>query len=192
MIDELIVDVIRGVVDSMNKDESLMCYLQKVSKGDIKELNYQHGHYQEIANTLLEYKDSYDFYEKTYPIIALFEDVRYSIVNGIYEAQISLVIGYKSESTLRSKDRYNEVINPILLPIYETFKRKLYTSGKFMNYEFDHDMIVRPYYGVENPQGDGTKRNTANIFNDILDCIEIRNLRLKLYPNNCKVFTNCN
>lgn len=191
MIDKLVVDIVREVVNTLNSDCELMGYLNRVTNGDIKTINYQHGHYKEIANTLQEFNASPLLYDKSYPLIALFEDIRYTQTNGIYQVNLNLAICYKSEATLRSEDRYKEVINPVLLPLYEAFIKAMQDSGKFMGYEFDLEMITRPYYGDSLDKSGATKYNTANIFSAILDCIEIRNMKGKLYPNDCKNFYKC-
>lgn len=189
MVGQLVVDVFRDIVKRMNSNKDLMCYLSDVTDGDIKELNYQHGHYQEITNTLIEYNESKDHYDKKYPLIALIEDVRYSYRDKMIDLpNLGIVICYKSEATFRSKDRYKEIINPILMPIYESLMMAIVDSGMVSNYTINHEMFVRPYYGASEDTANGTRKNRANIFNDILDCIEIRNMQLRLYEDVCKSY----
>lgn len=189
MIQQLVVDIFREVVGQMNCNKGLMNYLYKQTNGDIRTINYQHGHYAEIAKTLIEMNDSIEHYQAKYPLIALIEDNRYTERNGIIEVNPTVLICYKSVDTFRSKDRHKDVINPILMPIYEELKKTLLNSGKIANYRINHEMYTRPYYG-QGEQGDGgIKRNDANVFSDILDSIELRNLNLKLYEDTCKVYS---
>lgn len=189
MIQQLVVDIFRDVVEQMKCNKGLMLYLSKQTNGDINTINYEHGHYAEIAKTLIEMNDSIEHYNKKYPLIALIEDNRYIERNRLIEVNPTVLICYKSVDTFRSKDRHRDVINPILMPIYEELKKGLINSGKIANYTINHEMYTRPYYG-QGVQGDGgIQRNDANIFSDILDSIELRNMNLKLYEDSCKVYS---
>lgn len=180
---DLVVDIFREIVSKVSKN--ITCKLQEVNK-NIKGVFYEHGHYVEILNTLSNAENSPTRFDKKYPLIALIEDIRYrTSPNGFKEANFDLIICYNTIDMAVSQDRYKEVINPILIPIYDELIRQIGLSGKFANYTFPHDMITRPYYGVEQQKGNGTNANRGNIFTDMLDAIEIRNMRLNLYNNNC-------
>lgn len=180
---DLVVDIFKDIVDKVSKN--VICKLQKADK-DIKGVFYQHGHYVEIWNTLNTMENNKDDYRKKYPLIALIEDVRYRTnTDGFREANFDIIICYNTLNEGISKDRYKEIINPILMPIYDELIKQIGLSGKFANYTFPHDMITRPYFGVEQQKGSGTLANRGNIFSDILDAIEIRNMRLNLHNNNC-------
>lgn len=142
-------------------------------------LHYEHGHYDEIETTLAQFEASRQHYNKKYPLIALFEDVLQRVVNGITEVRFTLVICYNSDREYKSKDRYREVINPILMPIYEELLNQILESGLYYGYQVKHDMIVRPFAG-----GAGERGTKGALFSDILDAIEMRDIVLKLYPVN--------
>lgn len=151
----------------------------------IKKLNYQHGHYTEIHQTLRELTNTPNIFNEVYPLIALLEDIRYrTLNNGAKEAQFTIVICYTSTAERKSKDRYKAVIEPILMPIYKELINQTKISGLFLNYEIPHDMITRPYLGNPSIQNGGTKKNNANLFSDILDAIELQNIRVNIF-NNC-------
>lgn len=145
----------------------------------IQNIHYEHGHYDEIQSTLEQFEKSREHYALKYPLVALFEDVPYRSVDGVLEARFTIIICYDSDREYKSKDRYEEVINPILMPIYRELLRQIMDSGFYYGYKVDHEMIVRPYAGAQTPKG-----NNGALFSDILDAIEMRNIRLRLYPDN--------
>ncbi len=169
-----VVEQFREIV-AKTQDEVLE--IIKAEDPEIKVLHYEHGHYDEIQATLEQFEKSAEHYNKKYPLIALFEDVAYRVVDGVREARFTLIICFNSNREFKSKDRYEEVINPILMPIYNELIRQILDSGFYYGYKVDHEMIVRPYAGAESDKG-----NKGALFSDILDAIEMRNIRLKLYP----------
>lgn len=148
---------------------------------DISTLHYEHGHYSEIDQTLRQFDDARNFYNKKYPLIALFEDIAETVKNGYNEANLTIIICYSTKADYKSADRYEHVINPILEPIYKELLNQIKLSGYFMEYNVRHTKIVRPYWGAEGKYG-----NRENILSDFLDAIELRNIRLRVYPqSNC-------
>jgi|SRR5690606_9341475 len=170
-----IVEIFRGVVSKV--EANILAELQAKAP-EIVTIHYEHGHYSEIDSTLIDYEKAPSFYNKKYPLVALFEDVaERDLGMGYREATFTIVICYSSDAQKKSADRYESVINPILEPIYKELLRQIKLSGMFMSYNIEHEKIVRPYWGVEGKFG-----NRANIMSDILDAIELRNIRLKVYP----------
>lgn len=171
-----LVEMFKDIV-AMTEAEVLPA-LQAVNP-DISTLHYEHGHYSEIDSTLAKMEDAKTLYNKKYPLVAVFEDIAETVNSGYKEARITIVICYSTKTEYRSEDRYNAVINPILEPIYKELLRQIRLSGYFMEYNIRHTKIVRPYWGVEGKFG-----NRANILADPLDAIELRDTRLRIYPEN--------
>lgn len=144
---------------------------------DITTIHYEHGHYAEINQTLQEFNESRTYYTKKYPLVALIEDVQGRIVATSADTSytFNLIICFTTLSDSKSQKRYDEVINPILQVIYEALKRNIMASGYFYGYFMPHDPYIHPFYGSQD-------RKDVNVFNDFLDCIEMRNCKLKMYP----------
>lgn len=146
----------------------------------IKTIHYEHGHYIEINTTLNEREQLATLFNKKYPLVALFEDIREKVKYGISECSLTLVICFSTEAQYKSKDRYDNVINPILEPIYQELMKQIKMHPQLIGYDAPHTKIIRPYWGVEGKYG-----NRANIFSDFLDAIEISNLKVKYKKTNC-------
>lgn len=152
---------------------------------NITGIHFKHGHPLEIIDQLKELSLGVESKTKRYPLVALFrdfpEDKGQEI--GIYsEPRLNLIIATRTEPTYNSDERKENSFKPILYPIWEELEKQLLwdsrfnTSGIGLSYtQIDHYFWGRQgIYGVE-----------GNIFNDWIDCIEIRDLNLKVKQPNC-------
>lgn len=151
-------------------------------------VHFDHGHPIEIIETLKQ-KDSSGtnlVFDK-YPLVALFHDFPevYNQEPG-FQGQVTLhlIIARLTEPTYKADQRYDQNFKPVLYPIYAEFMKqivhsKYFTGAQSVN-QLSHTKIDRLYWGRE-----GLYKNEGNIFNDWIDCIEIRDLQLKLNLNNC-------
>lgn len=165
----------------VSKVEAKVLSQLKSIDNNIQQIHYEHGHYKEIESTLREYDRSRNFFNKKYPLIALFEDIRERVRDGILsEVNLSIVICFHTKADYKSADRYKTIFKPILEPIYNALMEEIANNHYFVGYGIPmHDKINRPYWGSD------ASNNDSNIFGDYLDAIEISNLRLKFLPNNC-------
>jgi len=177
-----IVEAFREIVEKV--EDNVLAKLQQYD-ANIQTVHYEHGHYAEIANTLINFDKSPDFYNKKYPLIALFEDIRETIKDDITTANLSLIICYSTKSEYKSADRYAEVIDPILEVIYDELIEQITTYPYFKGYDIPHSKIIRPYWGVEGKMG-----NRANIFGDFLDAIELNSLIIRYEKSFCNPTNN--
>lgn len=143
-------------------------------------VHYLYGHYPDIRERLLQFGKSEK--DKRYPLIVLFEDFR--VVNktvGIYgTAELKLMVLWESAKDITREQRELNYVQ-ILDPIYNEFFKQLRASGFFMQYgPFDHKRIDRPHWGDNAIYG-----NKGYLFDEPLDGIEISDLMLKTYFNNC-------
>lgn len=139
-------------------------------------INYQHGSYREIMSTLQNMNASPIHESMRYPLVALIEDA-FSESNGQDpEYRFTVVICHDTMQDAKSGDRYREVIEPILLPIYHSLVVHIMKSGYFYGYEVPHKRIIRPF---------ASKEGDAAVFSDVLDLIEMRDIRLKMYEEYC-------
>lgn len=138
---------------------------------------YLYGHRKEIANKLLA-KDKNKMYTyQRYPVIALRMDFSEDKSDGLIKLNLNIGILMFTDMNYDAEKRYTNVIKPVLYPLYEKFLEALDSTGLF-TWPGDlgvpqHTKIDRPYWGVEESEG-----NVRNIFNDPIDAIEILNLRI--------------
>lgn len=179
-----IVDDIEAVVNLMKTDAVLVAALTSGiaaldSKGYTSDMPfYMYGHRLEIANRLLEQDQDKVYKYKKYPLVALRMDIPEDNAEGTVEFKLNVALIMSTEQTWYAPERYEKVFKPILYPMYESFLKQLKKSGKFM-WEGDqqrpeHTKLDRPYWGTSASEG-----NTANLFNDPLDAIELIDLKLR-------------
>lgn len=174
----VLVDDIGKVVQAMRNGGSFDLYSDDTFVGDGSPY-YIFGHYQEIANRLLEKDADTDFKFKKYPLIVLRMDFTEDVNQGMWRSALNVIIVNLTNPGYNAEQRYASVFKPLLYPLYEKFLKALRDSGLFswdqkleMSYP-PHTKIDRPYWGTPGPQA-----NLANIFNDPLDAVEILNLKL--------------
>jgi hypothetical protein len=141
---------------------------------------YEYGHPKEISNILLDRDKNETYKYQKYPLIAFYTDVRVKhgdpFIYGQSERQFISIIG-QSDKDYSSKQRYANVIIPILIPLYNTLIKRIQRSLYFTETypELKHDEVRRPFWGSTSKYG-----NVKNIFNDPLDSIDMENVSLKL------------
>ena len=142
-------------------------------------INFQHGPGVEIVNTIKEYS-RYPLPKRNekFPLIALFQDFEErNIGANRVECSLKVVICTDTESKYVASERYDYTFKPILYPIYEAFIEEIKRSQNTeTGYEIEHTKIDRVFYGSEN--------NEANVFDDFVDAIELKNLVIT-FKNNC-------
>jgi hypothetical protein len=142
---------------------------------------YMYGHRLEIANRLLmKDKDKVYKYQK-YPLFALRLPINEAVsFDNVHDVSINIAVLEFTNKNYRAEQRYENVITPILMPLYLDFVDKLKDNGNIQLLGTpEHDKVDRLFYGIDELEG-----NVAYIFNDPLDGIELLNLNLKLI-NTC-------
>lgn len=150
-------------------------------------VHYLHGHPLEIIDTLRQRDQSRTLKFDKYPLVALFQDFP-EICNttpGIaFKVRLHLIIARATLATYKSGERYDYNFKPVLYPIYRQLMLQLAKHKMFLNYGgpdvIPHVKIDRVFWGAE-----GLYTDTKNIFDDMLDCIEIKNLELNVYSKFC-------
>lgn len=137
---------------------------------------YDYGHRLEIASRLMKQNNSQQKYNK-YPIIALRLDIGEDVNAGLISPTLNIVIATVTNQNYIAQQRYDNVIIPVLYPLYRKFINALRDTGIYFwpNISADppHKRIDRPYWGTTFMEG-----NDKNIFSDPIDAIEILNLKL--------------
>lgn len=175
-----IVDVFRGIVSAVS---GILTTTLQAADPLITGVHYEYGHHTDVRERLVTKSKSHP--ETKYPLVVLFEDHRIKHgeegLAGI--ADLKLIILFSSRKDVTREQREEKVFRPILYPIYFELLKQLKLSGKFQIYDvtkIQHDQINRPHWGDP-----GLYKNEGYLFNDVLDGIEIANLQLKTYLDNC-------
>lgn len=144
---------------------------------------YMFGHRREISNRLLQ-KDKDKIYKsQKYPLFALrlpiIENVTF---DNIHDVELNIAILAYTDKNYRAPERYENVIHPILMPLYFEFLEACKSSGEIMNTGTpEHQKVDQLFWGVSETEG-----NTAYIFNDPLDAVEMLDFNIKIIDKNCE------
>lgn len=177
-----IVEIFQEVV---NRVESNVLGSLQALDSKIEGVHYEHGHPLEIVETLKQKDKSQTYRFQKYPLIALFQD--FAEVKGPIgferEVNLHLIIAKGTKSEYKAKDRYEHNFKPFLYPVYESFLEEINREKRFQTYgsnRIEHTKWDRLFWGRN-----GLFGNQSNVFNDFLDVIEIKNLKLKINLETC-------
>lgn len=178
----IVVDIFRDIV--ANVSAKLLTQLQ-AHDPKIEAVNYLHGHPIEIIETLGQKDKSATLRFQKYPLVALFQDFSedHGTIGLDSTVSLNIIIARATKPAYKADERYTENFKPVLYPIYQELLQQIVYSKAFLKYgatTLPHTKIDRLYWGRE-----GLYKNDGNVFNDFLDCIEIKNLQLKLNLKNC-------
>lgn len=178
-----IVDKIGDMVSAVSN--KLLTQLQAIDS-NIQGVQYYYGHGKEIIETLAQKDQNRTYRYQKYPAICLIQDFPEQMGTGLGIAstvKLHLIIVCSTLPSYKAEDRYNNNFKPILYPIYYEFLNQIFKSGAVLVASVNqiiHTKIDRLYWGREGLYG-----NQGNVFNDHLDAIEIQDLQLKFYQQNC-------
>jgi hypothetical protein len=146
---------------------------------------FDYGHYIEVMTNLVRKDNSISQKEQKYPLIWLVMDFPEVIdartVGYCTLPKIDMLIVVPTTPDLTTSERIEKTFVPRLYPIYEELLKQIALSGLFLQQsvmELYHEKIDRPYWGMQDVQGNGQ----ANLFNDFIDAIQIRGMRLNVLP----------
>lgn len=150
---------------------------------DAAAINYMHGHPLEITWSLTKMTQNPTASAGKYPLIALFQDFEEVMDGDFLRLRLNLIIATLTEKTLLSSERYARSFIPTLYPIYDRFIYDLSRSGFFQESsvrDIKHTKIDRLFWGRNGLYG-----NEGNVFNDFIDCIELKDLKLSYKLKKC-------
>ena len=179
----IIVDVFRDIVGKVS--DAVLAELQ-VFDPKITSVRYEHGHPLEIIETLGQLGAAPSSKFNRYPIVALFQDFPEDVsdVPGIdREITVQMIIARGTTPTLKASARYDKNFRPVLYPVYFELLKQISKSPAFTvksETQIKHRKFDRLFWGR-----DGLYGNSKNVFNDWLDCIELKELKLKVNPKFC-------
>lgn len=178
----IIVDEFSEIVEKVSNE--LTATFKNIDS-NISGVHYLHGHPVEIARTLSEKSQTNEFKFKKYPLIALLQDFpeKKNTIGQESEVSLHIIIVKGTDPNWKADRRYNENFRPFLYPVYIELLDQIMKHKKFItksNESIDHTKIDRLFWGVSGEYG-----NTANIFMDHVDIIEIKDLKLKVRLDYC-------
>lgn len=151
-----------------------------------EDVHFLHGHMLEITNITKQLAKDADV-TKRYPLIALRHDIKQSKLpyKGV-EFDCTLFIITLSRPEYTAEERIETIYKPILYPLKEEFISQIARSGYFEQQSIEDveektTWYDRLFWGSSTVMG-----NTANIFGDWVDCIEIEFSGL-VALNNCNI-----
>jgi len=180
-LEKNITDIFAEIVVDMNTD--LLAGFQAYDP-KIQQISYQHGHLQEIIETLIQYDKTESKRYKKYPLVILIEDIKERHGQYFTELDLNIILVFHTKKDYKSQERYEKTFNPILLPMYENLMNALfYNKYLLVNdvSQIDHTKTNRLYWGREALAG-----NTANKTGDAIDAVEINIRNLKQVPAFCE------
>jgi len=141
---------------------------------------YDYGHYREIVKNLTIKEANTDKPHK-FPLVWLimdFEEKHGEALSVYASSSFNIIIAMDSTANRTMKQRRDEVYVPVLLPIYKALIDSILESQdiKTLGTDLKHTAIMRPYWGKQDNLGNGE----ANLFNDIVDVIQIKDLKLNI------------
>lgn len=161
--------------------------VDKVSTKLEMDVRYLFGPASEIEDTLLEITKAQGFTEeplKKYPLIVLFTDIpeTFGTADGYYGKVTipSIAIACITDNNLKAMQRLEQNFKPILIPIFEEFKRQLARNSSFIVGAPQNIKMKKWNRYFWGKQKFGTK------LNDFVDAIEIQNLELTLNNPKCQ------
>lgn len=149
-----------------------------------KSVYYKYGGFKEVFNELEQFANN-ELYTN-YPLIWLitdFEQKKGTAVDIYSEANVNILIFNKTLPEWTAEQRTNFSFKAQLHPIYEQLIDSIQNSHSI-------------YTGFKNPEHKQTDRYSwgrdriemtkdGNPFSDYIDAVEINNLTLKIYKQNC-------
>jgi hypothetical protein len=173
MNDVFIVDQIGEVVERVNQGLYLLGFQHLP-------VYYMYGHPMEISSRLQELSNSPNNQHQKFPLIILFTDITISKdVPGFYgSASLRMLIANMTDPNYISVERTENNFKPILHPIKNELINQISDyEGFTYRAELTYDETDMYYYG--------SQINNKNIFNDYIDAIELKNIKVNIKNKIC-------
>lgn len=148
---------------------------------------FDYGKLKEITRKLTQLDGGITTKDKKYPLVWLVMNYAESYGNndGFCELDdITIMICELTDPSSYTSARIAANFTPTLYPIYDAFMAELENSSYFDHgmLEFQHQKIDCPYWNEDMTKGD------YNQFNDFIDAIQIRKLKLIVNESTCSRF----
>lgn len=148
-----------------------------------KAIHYAWGHPLEIVETLQQMTKDPNQQALKYPLVGLFTDIAVQRnLDGFYgQAKFTIIVATLTKPEYKAAQRKAINFGPILQPIKTELIRQITRLPQFI---YPGDLyfteIEHYYWGKEGLYG-----NKGNIFNDWIDCIELRDIQVNINNKIC-------
>lgn len=150
-------------------------------------VRFDYGYPSEVIGRTAQMTTTLQNRVKKYPLIGLFLNIgeqRATDVDVLSSAKLTIFFCANRDPKFDSKQSYQNILVPILEPIYNSFLKHLGKSKDIIKPNaglFKHGYSFNPNWGKE---GFAYFENgKKNVFNDFLDCILITDLEIKIKQN---------
>lgn len=148
---------------------------------------FDYGRYIEITRRLTEKEGGTTTASQKFPLIWLVIpfDEDYGKTDQVCElTNLQIIIATTTKLDSTTPGRFADNFVPRLFPIYEELINQIKISGFFseIGYDVPHKKINQPYWDGK----DGAQQ--ANMFNDVIDAIQLKNIRLTVNETTCERF----
>ena len=135
-------------------------------------VRFDHGHPSEMFNTLNN-MSSGTLKTTKFPLVMMFEPFSESTDHKAFERKVDLtfILAVKTESSIRSKDRYDLNFRTKLIPMVDNLKAAIVASKQILTpyaEQWKFETQIHSEWGTQNKWG-----TSAIITNDYIDCIEV-------------------
>lgn len=177
-----IADEFKRIVECVSNE--LQSDLQAVSN-DYNGVYFYQGNLTEIQTKLVQLGNTASKKRERFPMVGLLHDFPkkhgQSVGIGIKgEITVTLFIANQTEDNYDTEQRLENNFKPILYPIYQSILKHIAQSGTFQTNGVDsieHTQVDHMFWGSDSAD--------KSPFADKLDCLELRDLRLKIKQTYC-------
>jgi hypothetical protein len=149
-------------------------------------INFVYGDPTEVVTKLAAMSKTAATAAKKYPLVALFTDIEETNTGDsgqMYQVNIpSIIFACWTDPKYMAEQRMTRSIKATLQPLYEQFLQKIAADGRFAVPDWrkiPHTKINRLSWGRS------AVFSANNLSNDFIDAIEIQNLTIIAYRDNC-------
>lgn len=168
-------DHFKELVQSVESDVLVQLRQKRI---EITGVYFEHGHPLEVIETMMELAQGDETKFDRYPLIALFQPYEEKYGSDYVEVSLHLIIAVTTDPNWKAEKRLTENFKPILYPIWQSLFEKISWSNIFNILDpnsIEFTKIDQFAWG-----NTGLFGTDGNIFNDTIDAIEIKNLKLKV------------
>lgn len=133
---------------------------------------------RKTINEKLLRKNGGEFSYQKYPLIALRLPNRVDVTGAVASVSMNVLIAHWTNKSYQPEERLAYKFEPILWPLTRMFIEGVRASGEFAGFEPNYSTIDRLFYGTG-----GGDENIANVFDDPLDAVEIRDLKVNYFAD---------
>jgi hypothetical protein len=133
-----------------------------------------------VINQMLMDHNAGEYAYQKYPLVALRLPATVTVNGATASLSANILIAHFTGATLRPQERLEQKFEAILWPLTSLFLKMVRYSGEFNIYEPEYQQVDRMFYGNETGE-----ENIKNVFDDPLDAVELRGLKLSYSLDGC-------